>query len=131
MIVSPPYQRSMAMLTLLLALCVSNAPASPADETLSGALQRTAELARSAWENGAVQVALEILDQGIQDHPRSLALQKLRGDIYATSRRPQDAVQTYDIVLAGNPAAMDVRWAKWGVLLRSGQADEAVAELRR
>ena len=75
--------------------------------------------------------ALEILDQGIQDHPDALTLQKLRGDILATSRGPQEAVEAYETVLARKPTALDVRWAKWSVLIRSGQGEESIAELRR
>ena len=89
------------------------------------------EEAQSMWDSGAVSPALDILDQGIQDHPQALTLHKLRGDILATSRGPKEAVQAYETVLATNPAALDVRWAKWSVLVRWGQAEEAVAELRR
>jgi tetratricopeptide (TPR) repeat protein len=128
---SPWYRQVPTILILLLVMWGSNAPLSHADDSQSAASQHTADLAKAAWENGAVQVALEILDQGIEEHPLALSLQKLRGDILATSRRPQEAVQTYDTVLAMDSAALDVRWAKWSVLLRSGQADESIAELRR
>jgi tetratricopeptide (TPR) repeat protein len=83
------------------------------------------------WDSGAVGPALDILDQGIQDHPQALTLHKLRGDILATSRGPKEAVQAYETVLATNPAALNVRWAKWSVMVRWGQAEEAIAELRR
>lgn len=102
-----------------------------AQDPLFSSERVVAEEARSAWENGAIQVALGILDHGIQAYPDTLALRKLRGDILATSRRPQDALHAYDAVLAARPTALDVRWAKWSVLLRSGQADESIAELRR
>jgi tetratricopeptide (TPR) repeat protein len=93
--------------------------------------QKVAERAKGAWESGAINGALEILDQWIQDNPHALTLQKLRGDIFATSRRPQEAVEAYETVLARKPTALDVRWAKWSVLLRSGQGVEAIAELQR
>jgi len=93
--------------------------------------RQVAEHAKSAWESGAFNAALEILDEWIQEHPPALALHKLRGDIFSTSRRPREAVMAYETVLAGKPAALDVRWAKWSVLTRSGQAEESVAELRR
>ncbi len=35
------------------------------------------------------------------------------------------------MVLAKTPAALDIRWAKWSVLTRSGQGEESVAELGR
>lgn len=93
--------------------------------------EKVAEHAKAVWESGAIAPALEILDQGIQDHPQALTLQKLRGDILATSRGPGEAVQAYETVLARKPTSLDVRWAKWSVLVRSGQAEEAIAELRR
>jgi len=57
-------------------------------------------------------------------------LQKLRGDILATSRRHQEAIEAYDLVLHHDPKNLQVRWAKWSVLLRSGQSDQAVAEFQ-
>ena len=93
--------------------------------------QSVAERAKAVWESGAIQPAIEILDQGIHDHPPALALHKLRGDILATARDPREAVAAYDTVLAGNPTALDVRWAKWSVLTRWGQGEESIAELQR
>lgn len=49
----------------------------------------------------------------------------------ATSRQTAAALESYDTVLASIPASLDVRWAKWSVLVRSGQVEEAVAELQR
>jgi len=91
---------------------------------------RVIEQAHVVWESGAVEPALDIVEQGIQDHPEAITLQKLRGDILATSRGPQEALEAYDAVLASAPHALDVRWAKWGVLVRSGQSEDAVLELR-
>ncbi|NWF74762.1 MAG: tetratricopeptide repeat protein, partial [Nitrospirae bacterium] len=93
--------------------------------------EHVAEQAKSAWESGAINPAIEILDQGILDLPQALTLQKLRADILATSRGPQEAVAAYEMVLARTPNALDVRWAKWSVLVRWGKGDEAIAELRR
>lgn len=92
---------------------------------------RVAERVQNAWESGALAAALEMLDEGLLAHPHTPALHKLRGDILATSRRYREAVQAYDTALADNPAALDIRWAKWSVLIRWGQGDESVAELRR
>ncbi len=92
---------------------------------------QVAERARAAWESGAITPALTILDQGVQDHPQALTLYKLRGDMLATSRNLHAAVQAYDTVLASQPAALDVRWAKWSVLSRSGQGEDSIAELQR
>lgn len=93
--------------------------------------QQIADAARAAWDNVGLARALEILDEGIRDYPAGLTLHKLRGDILATSRHPQDAVRSYDAVLARMPAALEVRWAKWGALVRSGEEEAAIAELRR
>ena len=90
-----------------------------------------AERAKAVWESGAVYAALEILDQGIHDHPPALTLHKLRGDILATARDPREAVAAYDTVLARTPTSLDVRWAKWSVLTRWGQGEESIAELQR
>src|SRR5215510_6148506 len=89
------------------------------------------ERAKGAWESGAITPALDILEQGIQDYPQALVLQKLRGDILATFRGPGEALQAYETVLTKMPAALNVRWAKWSVLVRSGQGAEAIAELQR
>jgi tetratricopeptide (TPR) repeat protein len=99
-------------------------PALPSEE-------QVAEHAKAVWESGAINPALEILDQGIQDHPQALTLHKLRGDILTTSRGPQEAVEAYEVVLARTPTALDVRWAKWSVLIRSGRGEESIAELGR
>jgi tetratricopeptide (TPR) repeat protein len=93
--------------------------------------EQVAEHAKAVWESGAINPALEILDQGIQDHPHALTLQKLRADILTTSRGPKEAVEAYETVLARAPTALDVRWAKWSVLTRSGQGEESIAELGR
>lgn len=95
---------------------------------------KVAEQAISVWESGAPLAALELMEQAIQAnaaHPEALALRKLRGDILATFRGPKEAVQAYDLGLATQPAALDVRWAKWSVLVWWGQDNEAIAELRR
>ena len=93
--------------------------------------EAVAERAKGAWKNGAINSALDILDQGIQDNPHALTLYKLRGDVLATSRRPREAVEAYESVLASKPTALDVRWAKWSVLIRSGQGEASIAELQR
>ena len=93
--------------------------------------EQVVERAKGAWESGAITPALDILEQGIQDYPQALVLQKLRGDILATFRGPGEAVQAYEAVLTKMPAALNVRWAKWSVLVRSGQGAEAIAELQR
>ena len=89
------------------------------------------ERANSTWESGASTPALEILDQGIEANPEALPLYKLRGDILATSRASQEALQAYETVLVRQPSALDVRWAKWSLLVRSGFGDESIEELRR
>jgi tetratricopeptide (TPR) repeat protein len=92
---------------------------------------QVAEEAKAVWESGGIIPAIELLDQWIHDHPHALALYKLRGDMLAALRDPQEAVRAYETVLAERPADLDVRWAKWSVLTRWGQAEEAIAELRR
>jgi tetratricopeptide (TPR) repeat protein len=87
--------------------------------------------AKTDWESGAIAPALEALDQGIEANPEALTLHKLRGDILATSRASQEALQAYDSVLGRQPTALDVRWAKWSLLVRSGRGDESIEELRR
>jgi tetratricopeptide (TPR) repeat protein len=100
------------------------------DRSLHSA-EHVAERARAVWEDGMSATALEILDQGIHDYPDALTLQKLRADILTTSRGPREAVEAYETVLAKIPTALDVRWAKWSVLTRSGQGEESIAELGR
>lgn len=111
-------------------LLVAVAPFAWGEDSVALPEARVIEQARIVWESGAVAPALDILEQGIQDHPDAVTLQKLRGDILATSRGPQEAIEAYDAVLASAPHALDVRWAKWGVLVRSGQSEEAIEELQ-
>jgi tetratricopeptide (TPR) repeat protein len=106
-------------------------PSALAEDPSLRSEEQVAEQAKAVWESGAINPAIEMLDQGIQDHPHALTLQKLRGDILATSRGPQEAVEAYETVLVRTPTALDVRWAKWSVLIRSGQGEESIAELRR
>lgn len=106
-------------------------PATFAGESPSASEEAVAEHVKLVWESGAINPALGILEEAIQDHPRSLSLHKLRGDILSTVRGPREAVAAYETALAGKPAALDVRWAKWSVLARSGEGEESVAELRR
>jgi tetratricopeptide (TPR) repeat protein len=89
------------------------------------------EQAGIEWESGAITPALETLDQGIEAHPDALTLHKLRGDILTTSRASNEALQAYETVLGKEPAALDVRWAKWSLLVRSGQGEASIEELRR
>lgn len=121
--------------TLGLLLVLATAPLAFGTDlsTPSGKQTETeiAEAARAAWDNVGITRALEILDEGIRDNPAGLALHTLRGDILATSRHPQDAVRSYDAVLARMPDALEVRWSKWGALVRSGEEEAAAAELRR
>lgn len=93
-------------------------------------VEQIAERARATWDSGGANVALEILDQRIQEHPGEVILHKLRGDILSTYRGPHEAVQAYEMALAAQPSALDVRWAKWSLLVRWGKDDEAITELR-
>ena len=119
------------LLGVPLVLTLTMGPFAFAEEPQLRSEEQVAEHAKAVWESGAITPALEILDQGIQDHPHALTLQKLRADILATSRGPQEAVEAYETVLARTPTALDVRWAKWSVLIRSGQGEESIAELGR
>jgi tetratricopeptide (TPR) repeat protein len=120
------------VLLIVAGLCVeAGSPWIPWASAEPSSEQGVLEQARAAWEIGATNRALEILDEwteGAEDAPE---LGKLRGDILTASRRPQEAVQAYDSILARESAALDVRWAKWSVLVRSGQEEDAIAELRR
>ncbi len=109
----------------------------PTTQTLANdqqldAIDVIADRAEAEWMDGAPNRALHILGQWIQDYPHAVRLQKLQGDILATtSRHHQEAVEAYDVILKTNPEALDIRWAKWSVLLRSGQQDQAIAEFQR
>ncbi len=101
-----------------------------ANEEQKPTVEMIAKQAEATWVDGAPVPALEILEQGILDNPHALNLQKLRGDILATSRRDQNAIEAYETILHQKPDALEIRWAKWSVLLRSGRRDEAIAELQ-
>ena len=129
--IRPRYHRIAGLVVVLCIATLTMGPFAFAEDPPFEQEEQVAERAKGAWETGAVSPALEILDQGIQDHPDALMLQKLRGDILATFRGPEEAVYAYDTVLAKMPASLDVRWAKWSVLVRWGKGDEAIEELRR
>ncbi|MEK9141263.1 MAG: tetratricopeptide repeat protein, partial [Nitrospirota bacterium] len=117
----------LVMIALTLALMASPCAATDGGPRLPA--EQAAEHAKAAWDRGAVTTALEILDHGLGVHPEAVTLHKVRGDILSTVRNPQEAVQAYDRVLAVQPDALDVRWAKWGLLVRWGQEEQAIAEL--
>ena len=95
-------------------------------------IDEIAALAETEWMDGALNRALHVLGQGLQDHPNAVRLQKLRADVLATaSRRHQEAVEAYDVILKTHPEALEIRWSKWSALLRSGQHDQAIAEFQR
>ena len=100
------------------------------DGSVTRVVEEVADQAKAHWESGAATTALELLDQGILTHPHALILYKLRGDILSTFRDPQEAIQAYDRVLAENPAALDVHWAKWAALVRWGQSEAAIGALQ-
>ncbi len=127
-----PWSHSVStLLAVPLALTLTTGSLLFAEDSPAPSEKHIAEHARTVWEGGTTSAALEILDQGIQEHPAALTLRKLRGDILATSRGPQEAVEAYEAVLAKAPTALDVRWAKWSVLTRSGQSEDSIAELTR
>jgi tetratricopeptide (TPR) repeat protein len=130
-LVQPCRHRIGLLIGLPLVVTLAMSPFAFAEDSSIHSEEQVAERAKGAWESGAIIPALDILDQGIQTHPHALLLQKLRGDILATFRGPGEAVQAYETVLAKMPTALDVRWAKWSVLVRWGQGEDAMAELRR
>ena len=130
-VVRPRHHHIARLLAVPLMLMLTMGPFVFAGESQLRSEKQVAEHAKAVWESGAIDPALAILDQGIQDHPHALTLHKLRGDILTTSRGSQEAVEAYETVLARAPTALDVRWAKWSVLTRSGQGEESIAELGR
>ena len=130
-VVRPRHHHIVLLLAVTLVLTLTMVPRAFAEDPQLRSAEQVAEHAKIVWESGAVNSALEILDQGIQDNPHALTLQKLRADILTTSRGPREAVEAYETVLARAPTALDVRWAKWSVLTRSGQGEESIAELGR
>ncbi|BCA53610.1 conserved exported protein of unknown function [Nitrospira sp. KM1] len=92
--------------------------------------EQVAERATDSWESGATDHAIEIIEGWTEHHKPTRKLNKLRGDILATSRHPGEAIQAYDAALADDASALDIRWAKWGVMTRTGQGDDAIEELQ-
>jgi len=130
-IIRPQHHHSAVRIGVLLVVAWTVVSYAFGEELPTHPEEQVVERAKGAWESGAITPALDILEQGIQDYPQALVLQKLRGDILATFRGPGEAVQAYETVLTKMPAALNVRWAKWSVLVRSGQGAEAIAELQR
>ncbi len=130
-IVRPNYHSIAMLVGVPLVVTLTMVPFAFSEDTQVHSEESVAEQAKVVWESGAINPALDILDQGIQDYPHAPTLHKLRGDILTTSQDSQEAVKAYETVLAMTPTALDVRWAKWSVLIRSGQVEESVAELGR
>ena len=91
----------------------------------------TLAAAREIWLKGLPAQALEMLNEGMKTFPDFTPFEKLRGDIFSTIRQREEALEAYEHVLERAPRALDVRWAKWSVLARSGQADLAIEEFQR
>lgn len=95
-------------------------------------VEEIAGLAKAEWFDGNPGEALRILGSGLQAHPDDFRLLKLRADVLTTaSRRHQGAVEAYDVILDAHPESLEVRWARWSVLLRAGQHEQAIAEFHR
>lgn len=118
------------MTSLLMFLITGLGPGAVADDRSRLSVEHVVERAKVAWDSGAVTAAFELLDRGIHDNPDASALHKLRGDILSTIRDLKEAVHAYDRALATKPAALDVHWAKWGLLIRWGREDDALTELQ-
>lgn len=122
---------SLAVILCVVLLGAATAQA-VAGEPRDEVIEEIAELAEAEWLDGNPNQALHILGPGLETHPNAVRLQKLRADILATaSRRHQEAVEAYDVILDAHPESLEVRWAKWSVLLRAGQQDQAIAEFQR
>ncbi|MCP9439896.1 MAG: tetratricopeptide repeat protein [Nitrospira sp.] len=121
--------RMVGWLSLLLASLIGVEGA--AQEPIGPSEEQIAQDVRVVWDSGAVLSALELLDQGMGALPQSPILHKLRGDILAAFRGPQEAVREYDLALAADPVSLATRWAKWSVLVWWGQAEAAIRELRQ
>jgi len=99
----------------------------PAIDSEDALIQRATE----AWIDGSTPHALEILEEGLAENPGSLTLRTLRGNILATSRHHQEALDDFEAVLKEAPEALAVRWAKWSTLTRLGNGALAIDELQR
>ena len=122
---------SLAVILCVVLLGAATAQA-VAGEPRDEVIEEIAGLAEAEWLDGNPNQALHILGPGLETHPNAVRLQKLRADILATaSRRHQEAVEAYDVILDAHPESLEVRWAKWSVLLRAGQQDQAIAEFQR
>lgn len=124
-----PFAEVVRVVSVLVFVVVA-VPCAFADDGRMLPVKQVVEQAKAAWESGAVTSALELLEQGGHAYPHTPALHKLRGDILSTFRDLKEAVQAYDHALAAESTVLDVRWAKWAVLVRWGQDEEAIGELR-
>ena len=100
-------------LLLLLPVTLTDASRAMANDQGPHSEHQVAQRAKAAWEQGTTDLAIGILDQGIHENPQAFALHQLRGDMLATSRHTEAALESYETVLASIPRALDVRWAKW------------------
>ncbi len=118
-------------LILLVMFLVMATPQGIAQETMGQSEEQTIREVLAVWESGSALSALELLDHGLHAYPQSSRLHRLRGDILATFRGPQEAVREYELALAADPSSLTTRWAKWSVLVWWGREEDAIEELRR
>lgn len=114
-----------------LILLVAVTPQGIALEAMDQSEEQTIREVLVVWESGSVLSAFQLLDQGLHTYPRSSRLHRLRGDILATLREPEEAVREYELALAADPDSLTTRWAKWSVLVWWGREEDAIEELRR
>ena len=79
------YRSVVLLVGVLFVATLTIRPPTLAEDASLRSEEQVAEHAKAVWESGAISSAIDLLDQGIQDYPPALTLQKLRGDILAAS----------------------------------------------
>ncbi len=87
--------------------------------------------AQTLVAEGNPQQALAIVREGLGRFPDSTKLYVLEGEIYASLRKSERALDSYETALRKSPQSLKARWARWTLLARQGNLDLAVQELRQ
>lgn len=96
----------------------------------SGEVEAIVVQSQTLLAEGNPQQALSLVQDGLDRFPDSMTLYVLEGEIYASLRKIDRALESYEAALRGYPHSLKARWARWALLTRQGNLNLAVRELR-
>jgi tetratricopeptide (TPR) repeat protein len=108
-------------------LCLLGLPlAASAEENIT---QILAEAEAFLYQN-TLYLALERLREAARLVPDDYRVHKVRGDVFMSYRRNQEALAAYRQAIAISPDALDAHWTLWALLDRTGADRQALLSLK-